>query len=235
MWSILLPAISLGLLSSFHCVGMCGPLALSLPIQQLTHTRQFLAVGAYHAGRITTYASAGALFGLLGRGVWLAGFQQGFSISLGVLILCILIAGRLNRNSTGQPVLLKKSFAGLQGVIYRLWRSPSRAKFVGMGMANGLLPCGMVYLALAGASSTTRITDAIVFMIFFGLGTLPLLIALSYYGRRISLSFRITMKKAIPLFIASMAVLLILRGLGLGIPFVSPILPAQPGAALHCH
>lgn len=213
---------------------MCGPLALSLPVQQLSRTRQFLAIGAYHTGRITTYAAAGAFFGVLGHGIWLSGFQQGFSISLGVLILFILITDRLRRN-TGQPALLKKTFAGLQSFIYRLWQSPSRTKFVLMGMANGLLPCGMVYLAIAAAVSTTHITHAIAFMIFFGLGTLPFLATLSYFGQHFSLLFRSRIKKAIPFFIASMAALLILRGLGLGIPFVSPILPAHPAQAISCH
>ncbi len=226
-----LSALSIGLLSSFHCIGMCGPLALALPIQQLSPGHRLLALLTYHLGRIMTYTAAGLVFGLLGHGIWLAGFQQLFSISLGVLILVIVCLGRLHR----QPAFLKAIFASLQSFIYRLWLSPSRTRFALMGMANGLLPCGMVYLAIAGAVSAPHISDAMLFMFLFGVGTLPLLLGVSFYGHLISMGFRIRIKKAIPFLIASMGLLLILRGLGLGIPFISPVLPGHPGQAISCH
>lgn len=232
MWSVLFSAFLIGLVSSFHCVGMCGPLMLSLPLQGLSGSGRALALVSYHAGRIGVYGIAGAVFGLLGRGIWLAGFQQVLSISIGVLILSIALFSRLHWFRAGQPAFL---FSSLRALIFRLWQSPSRMKFLLMGMANGLLPCGMVYLAIAGAISTAHVGEAVLFMLIFGSGTLPLLVGFGYFGLRMGGSFRERIRKVVPVFVVCMGVLLILRGLGLGVPFVSPILPTRPGEAIICH
>jgi len=214
MW--FLSAFLLGLVSSLHCVGMCGPLVLSV-------ARGRSALFGYHSGRIGVYTVMGVVAGLLGRGVRLAGLQQALSISLGVVILGMVFGG------------WKAGMPGLSSLVGRLWRSEMRVKFVVLGMANGLLPCGMVYLALAGAVSSSGVADATGFMALFGLGTLPLLLGVSYFGRYIGVSVRGRLRKLLPIVVASMGVLLILRGLGLGIPLVSPILPAGPRTAVICH
>lgn len=104
-----------------------------------------------------------------------------------------------------------------------------------MGMANGLLPCGMVYIAIAGALSTADVVSGVLFMAFFGAGTLPAMMMISYFGKMISLSARSSMRKAVPYFVAVMGILLILRGLNLGIPFISPEMPAVSGQVVSCH
>lgn len=242
MWQLFTAGFTLGMISGFHCVGMCGPLALALPVQRLTRSWQFLAILLYNLGRVVTYAALGLLFGLLGRRIYIAGLQQGFSIFLGLLILGILAWRRLRGRGWGsRGALLSRRglggnfYRGLQGWIVRLWRSPSKAAFLLLGMANGLLPCGMVYLAIAGALSTSRIAGGVGFMAFFGAGTLPLMIGLSYSGRLISLSFRNHIKKAIPFLMGFAALLLILRGLNLGIPFISPLLASGRGPVISCH
>lgn len=221
MW--LLPAFALGLVSSLHCVGMCGPLVAALPVQGLSAVRRRLALFGYHFGRIGVYTVMGVIAGLVGRGVRLAGFQQVFSISLGVVILVVVFG----RWKVGVP--------GLSSLVGKLWRSELRMKFLVLGMANGLLPCGMVYLALAGAVSSSGAGEAAGFMVFFGLGTLPLLLGVSYFTRYIGVAARGRVRKVLPFVVASMGVLLILRGMGLGIPFVSPVLPAGPRQAILCH
>lgn len=230
----MITGLTLGMISSFHCVGMCGPLALSLPVQQLSVTWRRLAILIYHTGRILTYASLGLLVGLLGRRIYIAGFQQVLSLSLGIAILILLAHQRLSRSHSRARLEIKWT-RGLQQWIIRLWHSPSRSTFFWLGMANGLLPCGMVYLAIAGALSLPEPAEGALFMTLFGAGTLPALLLLSYTGHLISLSFRQQIKKAMPLFIAGMAILLILRGLNLGIPYISPALVSHPGQAIDCH
>ena len=234
MWPSLLAAFGLGLFGSIHCVGMCGPLLLALPVQGLSPVQRGWSVGLYHAGRITVYAFGGLLFGLLGRRVYLAGWQQGLSIGLGVSILgwLVLKAIRGHRRMGGW---IGGFYSWLQAWMGRLWQSPSRGKFLLMGMANGLLPCGMVYMAIAAALTSPTIAGAMGFMAFFGLGTLPMLLSLQMTGRMVSISFRQQIRRALPFLTAAMAILLILRGLNLGIPFVSPVLAARPGQVISCH
>lgn len=234
MWQFLTAGLFLGMISSFHCIGMCGPLVMALPVQRLSRPSQIFAILSYHTGRIFTYATLGLLSGLLGRRIYIAGFQQGFSITLGLLLLFWVMTTSFNRNRA-KPALLGGFYYWLQQWIIRLWDSPAKSSYVFLGMANGLLPCGMVYLAIAGALSTSQIKEGMAFMVFFGAGTLPVLLGLSYFGRFINLSFRNRVKRSIPVIIAFMGILLILRGLNLGIPFISPVLAGKPGQTISCH
>ena len=228
-------AFFLGLLSSLHCVGMCGPLALALPIRNLSPARRALAGLSYHGGRIFMYTLAGAVFGLFGRGVYLAGWQQQFSILLGVLIIAITSFDRFGARRSRSGVTGMGFLASIQGTILRLWNAPGRTKFFLLGMANGLLPCGMVYLAIAGALTRTNVFESAGFMTSFGIGTLPLLLALQYTGNRLGLPARARLRRAIPVLTIAIGLLLILRGLDLGIPFLSPAMAASPGRPISCH
>jgi sulfite exporter TauE/SafE len=104
-----------------------------------------------------------------------------------------------------------------------------------LGMANGLLPCGMVYLAIAGALSATEFTNSVLFMSFFGFGTIPAMFILGFVGMKVNVLTRQNIRKLMPYVAVSMAVILILRGLNLGIPFISPVLAGPPPAAIVCH
>lgn len=221
-------AFLLGLLGSLHCIGMCGPLVLSLPVQHLIGRGRVSAALLYHGGRIFVYSLAGFVFGLVGHRVWLAGSQQAFSISLGVLILGLVTLRRFLPGSA-------RAYAPLQRLIARLWQGATVRRFFLLGMANGLLPCGMVYLAIAGALTRSQVDESVGFMACFGLGTLPLLLVLQYTGHRLGVPFRLQLRRALPYITVLMAVMLILRGLGLGIPFVSPVLPGAPGQTISCH
>lgn len=232
MWTLIAAALSLGLISSFHCVGMCGPLALALPVQHLNSRSRIFAIFSYHGGRLLTYTLQGSISGLLGRTIYLAGFQQWLSIVMGGLVL-IWASSRFTRRLS---IPLGNLFRPLQAVISRLWQSSAgRRNYLILGMANGLLPCGMVYLAVAGAVSFSKIGESLAFMLFFGVGTLPALLLLSLSGRLIGAPVRQHMRRFIPFAMALMGVLLILRGLDLGIPFISPLLAHSPGHAVSCH
>jgi uncharacterized protein len=215
---------------------MCGPLVLALPVQQMSASGRTWSIGLYHGGRIAVYAMGGLLFGLLGRRLYLAGWQQGLSIVLGALILSRVLFQRLRgRGVTRMPAIALSFYNTLQRWMTPLWQSPAPGKFVLMGMGNGLLPCGMVYLAVAAALTAEHIGLAIGFMIFFGLGTMPMLLVLQATGRLVSLSIRQQIRRSLPYLTAFMAILLILRGMNLGIPFISPIMAARPGQVISCH
>lgn len=235
MWQLIIAGLSLGFVSSFHCAGMCGPIALSLPVSSLPGFSKRLAVVLYHSGRIITYGSLGALFGLLGRHFYMAGFQKTFSIAAGVFILLIIMQQWL-RNKLPTLPFIQKFFSAIQSAIYYCWNKTSLIKFLLIGMLNGLLPCGMVYFALVGALSFASPLSSVLFMLCFGAGTLPLMIAVHLFGMKyLSVPIRNRMKKAVPVFIAFMGVILILRGLNLGIPYLSPFIGNAPAEAVSCH
>ncbi len=228
-------AFLLGLISSFHCVGMCGPLAMSVPVQHLPTFEKRISILLYHLGRIVTYSLLGLFFGILGRHIFIAAIQQKASIILGSIILLVVIYQRIFRKSLNPP-FIQLFTDKLYAIIRILWSKHSVSGTFLLGMANGLLPCGMVYFAIAGALSSSSLQDSIFFMFIFGIGTLPLMLSVHFTGTSIlSLSLRSKARKLVPFFLASLGVLLILRGLNLGIPFVSPQLATETGKAIPCH
>lgn len=235
MWQFITGGFVLGLFSSMHCVGMCGPLAMALPVHHLPAVKRFTALLLHQLGRVVTYASLGLLFGFAGRHIYIAGFQQWFSMGIGVLVLALLILYYYYKKNI-QPSFMQAFYKKVQGAIIVLLKSPKNIfTYLLLGMANGLLPCGMVYVAIAAALTSSTVTHGVLFMIMFGLGTLPAMLAMSYFGTSLSLNVRQAMRKAVPYGIALMAAVLILRGMNLGIPFISPVLQSAPGAAVDCH
>lgn len=231
----LIGGVSLGLVSSLHCVGMCGPLALSLPVKHLPRAQRLFTLSVYQVGRIITYASLGLLGGAAGRGVHLAGFQQAFSLIMGILVITLLVL-YYGYHYAWQPPVLNRLYAWLQKTMMRLLRSDrSTSGFLLLGMANGLLPCGMVYVALAASLTSSSLNEGIGLMVFFGIGTLPAMLALSYAGHLLSLPVRYRLRQLVPVFMGLVGLALLLRGLNLGIPYLSPELPALGKAAIICH
>ncbi|MBI2729396.1 MAG: sulfite exporter TauE/SafE family protein [Sphingobacteriales bacterium] len=231
---VIIAGLSLGIISSAHCIGMCGPLSLALPITNLSPAKKWFALFAYNLGRIITYSAMGLLFGLMGRKIYLAGLQQKFSIVLGVVVILLLVQYYIFRKNN-QPAFIKAIYQPVQQWIFKLWSNPAKANYLLLGMANGLLPCAMVYIAIAGALSTSEVNNAVVFMAMFGAGTLPAMMLFTYFGSFLKLSARNSIKKAMPYLFTVMAVLLILRGMNLGIPFISPVMEAGPKPVIDCH
>ena len=228
-------AFILGLVSSFHCVGMCGPLAMSLPVQNMNPARKTMAIVLYHAGRVITYSLLGLLFGLLGRHLFIAGYQRWVSISLGIIILLVIAWQKLFRHYR-LGFVGEKFTAMVSGWMRYAWNHHSAFSSLLFGMLNGLLPCGMVYYALAGAFGMGSLSGGIYFMMFFGMGTLPLMLSVHFFGNAyLTASIRTKLRKLVPVFIGFMGLLLILRGLNLGIPYISPTLASSPSQAVICH
>lgn len=216
----MLIGLLLGLASSLHCVGMCAPLHLALPTTN-NGLRNMLAL---HIGRIGTYVLFGTLVGALGLGAHLIGIGKWLSIISGILILFIVFIEirQTSRGSIAQTNWIKKQFG-------RIFKNQSMMRFFGFGLANGLLPCGMVYVALVASANTGSIEKSALFMAFYGLGTLPLLWTVKIIGQQLInwLGQRFNQTKKSLLIV--MGILLIFRGLELGIPYLSP------SATVACH
>jgi sulfite exporter TauE/SafE len=200
-------AIVLGLLGGFHCLGMCGPLALAIPG---SHPIRALI---YHSGRTLAYALLGLASGAVASGIAFAGWQQWISIISGILMLVVIWMPNawLAPLSSG----IYKRIAAASG-------SGGNAVMFSAGFANGFLPCGLVYIAMAGAVSAGSLPGSMLYMFVFGLGTIPLLWALSFAGQMLNLQARARLRAAIPYAASLVAVLLIIRGMNLGIPYISP-------------
>lgn len=219
---MLFSALLFGLISSLHCIGMCGPIAMMLPVSRDNATKKAIQILLYHLGRLTTYASLGFLFGLLGKGLYLAGFQQQISILVGLLMVTMaIIPEKVFANyNFSRPVyrLISKVKTNLGSQFKR--KSPD-ALFT-IGLLNGLLPCGLVYAALFGAIAMQNVGFSIMYMLLFGIGTIPLMSAVVYVSNVLSIPFRNKFQKIIPLVTVVIGILFVMRGMGLNIAYISP-------------
>jgi len=213
-------AFILGLFGSLHCAGMCGPLALALPVTGGKPASFFAGRLAYNLGRIVTYCVLGLAFGLIGKTLGLAGIQRWVSIALGVALLAGLFTSR--KLALWRPITLLVD--RLKSAMGALLRRRSADALLVLGLLNGLLPCGLVYVACAGAVAAGDLFSGAFYMLAFGLGTVPMMLAISLSGKLVPFSLRTRLLKAVPLAVFILGTVLILRGMSLGIPYVSPVL-----------
>jgi sulfite exporter TauE/SafE len=229
---MLWPALLLGIAGSLHCVAMCGPLMLAIPLPLEDRWKMAGQTLIYQAGRITTYALLGLLFGILGKGIAVAGFQQVLSIGAGILMVAAaFFAFRWEQAALALPGIrhMTQSVQRRMGDLLR--RNPAGAS-LGIGLLNGLLPCGMVYAALAGAVSAGDPLQGGAFMVLFGIGTLPSLFLLMLSGRRLNPSLRARFRIVQPMLLALTGILLLSRGLHLDMSLLES---AVPPADYQCH
>lgn len=219
---MLISAFILGLISSLHCVGMCGPIAMMLPVDHQNEAKKVTQIITYHLGRLTAYSTIGLIFGLLGKGFFLAGMQQKMSIFIGIaMILVVLIPEKIfARYNFSKPVY--KIISKIKSTLGSQFKNKSYKSLFAIGLLNGFLPCGMVYVALFGAIAMQSAGFGVLYMVLYGLGTIPLMTIVVYIHSLLKLPFRNKIQKAIPYVAVLIGVLFILRGLGLGIPYVSP-------------
>ncbi|MDG2194127.1 MAG: sulfite exporter TauE/SafE family protein [Polaribacter sp.] len=216
-------AVLFGLLGSFHCIGMCGPIAFMLPVDRNNKTKRILQISMYHAGRLLTYGLLGLLFGLLGKSFYFFGFQQQLSIVIGVLMILIVLLPKkiLNTARITQPIY--KALSGVKNRLGKELKQQRADTFFTIGFLNGFLPCGLVYMAIFASIATGNSLSGSVYMILFGLGTVPLMTTFVYLGNFTSRLVKKRIQQLIPIAIVLIAILFILRGLGLGIPYISPV------------
>ena len=219
---MLYSAFIFGLISSFHCIGMCGPIAMMLPVDRSNEVKKITQIIMYHIGKLTAYGTLGLIFGLLGRSFYLAGMQQQLSIIVGILMILVAVIperifAKYNFSKPIYRVITKvKSSLGQQ------FKNKSYKSLFTIGLLNGFLPCGMVYVAIFGAIAMQSVSLGVLYMLLFGIGTIPMLTAVIYISNVLSFSFRGTLQKIIPVVAVVIGMLFIIRGLGLDIPYLSP-------------
>lgn len=224
-------AFILGLAGSLHCIGMCGPLVMSLPFRKEQGTLSASRFFFYHIGKLTTYSAFGAVAGLLGSSFAFFHWQQALSFIAGGALLLLTLLPFLKR---------KLSFGTTVSTLYarlhqRATQLPSSVYLFLSGLLNGLLPCGLVYAALAGAAATGHLYSAILFMFFFGLGTMPSLSSVIFLQHKMQWKYRSLLSKSSMYLSLAVALLLLLRGMNLGIPYVSPHINDTATEMSCCH
>lgn len=209
----------IGLSSAFHCLGMCGPIALAIPVKRSSNFSILSGAFQYNLGRIATYTLLGLMIGSIGLSFSALQWMQWLSIAAGLLMIALAWHKLF---SSGQSKLEGKLTQQISRGIGRVIRSESPFKLIGLGALNGLLPCGMVFIGLTNALIQDSLITSALAMTFFGLGTLPVLFFIVFFASKLSGHRRLKFSKAIPYIMTCVGLLVILRGLNLGIPYISP-------------
>lgn len=233
---MLYSAFILGLLGSLHCVGMCGPIAFMLPVDRSNSFKKVSQIGVYHIGRLLAYSLIGLVFGLLGKSLNLFGIQQQLSIAIGILMIVVVLIPYRTFAKYNLSKPLNKVISKVKSNLGQALKKKTPDTFLTIGFLNGFLPCGLVYMAVFGAIATGSLLQGSFYMILFGLGTVPLMTSAIYLGKFLNQTIKQRIQKAIPVFVVLIGVLFILRGLGLGIPYISPTPVVEMAtSAIDCH
>ncbi|MBD0832348.1 sulfite exporter TauE/SafE family protein [Aestuariibaculum sediminum] len=232
LWS----AFIFGILGSFHCVGMCGPIAFMLPVNRNNSYKKISQVLLYHVGRLFAYSIIGTLFGIIGKSFFLFGLQQQLSIFIGLLMIILMLipSSLLHKYSASKPIYYLIS--RVKFALGKTLKKKTADTFLTIGFLNGFLPCGLVYMAVFASLTMTSVYQGGLYMLFFGIGTIPLMTSAIYLGKFLNTNIKQRIQKAVPVFVIIIGALFIIRGLGLGIPYLSP----EPvidvaSSTLECH
>ncbi len=219
---MLYTALLFGLLGSFHCVGMCGPIAFLLPVDRTNNFKKVGQIFLYHFGRILAYSIIGLVFGLVGKSLNLFGLQQQLSILIGVLMIAVIFIPikTFNKYNFSKPIYMAVS--KVKSALGKELKKKTPDTFLTIGFLNGFLPCGLVYMAVFGAIASGNALQGSLYMAVFGIGTIPLMTSAIYLGNFLNGQVRQRIRRAIPVLVVIIGCLFIVRGLGLGIPYISP-------------
>ena len=226
MTTFLITGLILGITSNFHCIGMCGPIALAVPVNRKNNWTIFNGAFQYNLGRVFSYSILGALVGMIGLSINTFGALQWLSILSGIFLIFFAWRKRLKSMFNAHiPTLPIQQF--LNKSLGKVIRSKNPFKLLFLGGLNGLLPCGMVYAGLLNALLTGNVLGSSLAMIAFGVGTLPAMIGVIFMANKITPNLRGKFNTVVPYLISMVGLLIILRGLNLGIPYVSPIIKME--------
>ncbi|MEM8998957.1 MAG: sulfite exporter TauE/SafE family protein [Bacteroidota bacterium] len=234
---MLLSAIALGFLGSLHCLGMCGPIAFMLPLDRTNTVRKRAQLFLYHLGRLLSYAIKGLVFGFVGKGLYLFGMQQKLSIIIGALMIFLVLVPNNYFKKYGIARPMYQLLSKVKSKLGTELKKKTPDTFLTIGFLNGFLPCGLVYMALFGSIALASPLEGSLYMALFGLGTVPLMTSVLYFKKIFKSPLKQSIRKAIPAFVVLVGLLFIVRGMGLGIPYISPKLAQSPmvSADIECH
>jgi sulfite exporter TauE/SafE len=221
--TLLWTAFVLGLTGSLHCAGMCGPIALILPFNELHGVRKLMGIVLYHLGRLMAYAALAVAMRSF-AGLFHPDWQRYVSIGIGVAFLVLGIVSLISRGRWATKMPWQQLV--MRGLSATLQRSGLPA-LLAAGFLNGLLPCGMVYLAVSNAVTAPGPIGSAAAMMAFGAGTLPMLLAFSWAQGHLSIVRRRNVQKLVPVVMIAFGLLFSIRGMNLGIPYLSPKLEQQ--------
>ena len=232
LWS----ALIFGLLGSLHCVGMCGPIAFMLPVDRNNSVKKVFQISTYHFGRLLAYAMIGLVFGLVGKGLYIFGIQQQLSIGIGVLMILIVLipVQTFNKYNFSKPIY--RLISKVKSSLGKALKKKTADTFLTIGFLNGFLPCGLVYMAVIASIATQHAIQSSLYMVLFGLGTIPLMTSAIYLGKFLNSTIKQRIQKAIPVVVVIIGILFIVRGMGLGIPYLSPAPVVEMATStIDCH
>ncbi len=208
----------MGFTGSLHCAGMCGPIIWIMPFQVFSGFKRVLAIAMYHIGRISVYALMAIVLHSF-KELFNPRVQQYVSVFSGVLLL---IAGIITF-IPGHKIKFKLPWSEqVKTMLGKVIGNPGLGAITSAGILNGLLPCGLVYMALSATMVMPTAREAAMLMYVFGIGTVPMLVGITLLKSRIKLIKSGNINKFAPLIVFSFGLLFVLRGLNLGIPYVSP-------------
>ncbi len=220
MSSYMVAALVVGLLGSLHCIGMCGPIAVALPWRGSRRAGLVAGLLLYNLGRIITYALLGVLAGLAGEVIAGAGVQQAISIILGVLLILAAILPAVLKRRLTPTGLFERVSRSVRQLWQKLLGQRAGVSLLAIGILNGFLPCGLVYVALAVAVTSGGLVDSVIYMALFGVGTTPVMFATALAGKLVGVGIRRWLVRLLPIGLLILGTLLLLRGMSLGIPYI---------------
>jgi sulfite exporter TauE/SafE len=221
-------ALSMGLLSSLHCIGMCGPIALALPVYKGGLFQQLTGLLVYNGGRALTYSLLGVFFGLVGSSLVVLGLMRYLTIAVGVIILLYVVLPTKVGSRLHPPLKWNRAVAAVKSRLAKYLRSNHAGGWFLLGVFNGLLPCGLVYLALITSVATGTVVNGGLFMLLFGLGTFPAMFAVGFFRHYFTPVSRTKFRRILPIMLGVVGIWLIVRG-------VLIEFPSSPDSIPLCH
>lgn len=227
MFAIMLQGLIMGMLGSWHCAGMCGGLML----YHFSNNRNvFFRFLIYHSSRMLGYGLLGLMFGQLGFIGSLIGWQKLLSIISGMILIYLALSYFL---PIGIDIFKNINFTSIISECFS-FSSNRFYRYAVSGIANAFLPCGFSLMAAIYAMTTYSLQKGMLFMLSFGMGTIPALLLVTLLAQQVSYFkwFKYTM----PVMSLIIGILLILRTMNLGIPFISPnIQMSKKSTVIECH